>query len=277
MKRIYVLATELQSKRDALDDQRDKELKELEPLQKYSLSSNGDLIRKAARDRMRNDQGIDYEMSGKVMQMMRGVFEDIPDIYKDRAAEVRKQYSDSLAALERGYRPLFKNELDRIAAKVEKIKVEQQESGLLDARTMQEIQLLALRNDAVSRATLDDFAEKVKSSESALALLDQIAERSTQMDEYGRRMPSHRYRNMYAAEQNKKESAQDALKQLKAGINNYLSNHADRASRIQQEHYNMTHGTQIESARWKFADMRTFYRRIEVDDGSVEMLSALED
>ena len=59
MKRIYVLATELQSKRDALDDQRDKELKELEPLKKYSLSQNGDAIRKAARERMRNNEGID--------------------------------------------------------------------------------------------------------------------------------------------------------------------------------------------------------------------------
>ncbi|MBQ8328806.1 MAG: hypothetical protein IJX83_04155 [Lachnospiraceae bacterium] len=275
MKRIYVLATELQSKRDALDDQRDKELKELEPLKKYSLSQNGDAIRKAARERMRNNEGIDYDLNGKVMQMMRGVFEEIPDVYKDRCEEVRQQYSNSLTALEKGYRPLFKNELDRIAAKVEKIEVEQ-ESGLLDARTMQEIQLLALRSDAVSKATLDSFAEKVKSSESALALLDQIAERSTQVDEYGRRRPSHRYRNMLTVKQNNKQKAEDALKQLKAGVNNYLSNHADRASRIQQEHYNLVHGTQIESARWKFADMNAFYRRIEVDDDSVKVLSALE-
>ena len=258
-----------------MDDQRDKELKELEPLKKYSLSQNGDAIRKAARERMRNNEGIDYDLNGKVMQMMNGVFEEIPDVYKDRCDEVRQQYSNSLTALEKGYRPLFKNELDRIAAKVEKIEVEQ-ESGLLDARTMQEIQLLALRSDAVSKATLDGFAEKVKSSESALALLDQIAERSTQVDEYGRRLPSHRYRNMLTVKQNNKQKAEDALKQLKAGVNNYLSNHADRASRIQQEHYNLVHGTQIESARWKFADMNAFYRRIEVDDDSVRVLSALE-
>ena len=59
MKKIYELASQLQSKRDALDDQRDKELKALEPLKKYSLRHNIDEIRRAAREKMRSRQEID--------------------------------------------------------------------------------------------------------------------------------------------------------------------------------------------------------------------------
>ena len=276
MKKIYELARQLQSKRDALDDQRDKELKKLEVLKKYSLRHNENTLRSAARAKLRSRGVDDFGSQEEILQLMEGILEETPDIYADRVAEVRKQYSDSLIALEKGYRPLFQHEVDRLRQTVEKIEVEQ-ESDLLDAKTMQEIQILALRNDAVSRTVLDGFADKVKSSESALQLLDQIAERSTPKDMYGRHMPSHRYRNMYVVKQNRKEKAQDALKQLAAGVGNYLSYHSDRASRIQQQHYNETHGTQVDSARWKFDDMSTFYNRIEVDADCMEVLSTLEE
>lgn len=274
MKKIYELAKQLQSKRDALDDLRDKQLKELEPLKRYSLQHNMDAIRRAARAKMRSRQDLDNGTQQEILQLMEGMFDDFPDVYTDRAAEVRKQYTDSLTALEKGYRPLFQNEVDRLKQAVEKIEVEQ-ESDLLDAKTMQDIQLLVLRNDAVSGAVLDSFADKVKNNESALALLDQIAERSTPVDMYGRHIPSHRYRNLYVRKQNRKEKAENAVRQLTAGIANYLSYHSDRASRIQQTHYNETHGTQIDSARWKFSDMDTFYSRIEVDGDSVEVLGTL--
>lgn len=276
MKTIYDLAKKLQSKRDALDDWRDKSLKELEPLKRYSVWHNLDSIRSKARAKMRSRQDLDNGTQQEILQLMEGMFDDFPDVYTDRAAEVRKQYTDSLTALEKGYRPLFQNEVDRLKQAVEKIEVEQ-ESDLLDAKTMQEIQLLVLRNDAVSGAVLDSFADRVKNNESALALLDQIAERSTPMDMYGRHLPSHRYRNMLTVEKNKKEQAQEALRQLVAGVNNYLSNHSDRASRIQQEHYNMIHGTQEDSARWKFSDIDAFYHQIEVDEDALDALGTLEE
>ena len=276
MKKIYELARQLQSKRDALDDQRDKELKKLETLKKYSLRHNENTLRSAARAKLRSRGVVDFGKQEEILQLMEGILEGTPDYYEDRVAEVRKQYSDSLIALEKGYRPLFQHEVDRIAAAVDKIEVEQ-ESNLLDPKIMQELQLLSMRTDAVSSTVLDSFADKVKSSESALQLLDQIAERSTTKDMYGRHMPSHRYRNMYVVKQNKKEMAQDALKQLAAGVGNYLSYHSDRASRIQQQHYNETHGTQVDSARWKFDDMDSFYNRIEVDADCMEVLSALEE
>lgn len=276
MKEIFRLATELQKKRDALDDKRDAEIKALEPLKRYSLRHNADSIRTAARAKLRSRGVVDFGKQEEILQLMEGILEETPDIYADRVAEVRKKYSDSLIALEKGYRPLFQHEVDRLRQAVERIEVKQ-ESDLLDAKTMQEIQLLALRNDAVSRTVLDGFADKVKSSESALALLDQIAERSAPKDMYGRHMPSHRYRNMYVVKQNRKEKAQDALKQLAAGVGNYLSYHSDRASRIQQQHYNETHGTQIDSARWKFEDISTFYSRIEVDTDALDVLGTLEE
>lgn len=274
MKKIYELASQLQSKRDALDDQRDKELKALEPLKKYSLRHNRDAIRRAARAKMRSRQDIDSATQSEILQLMGGLTEEIPDIYEDRAAEVRKQYRDSLTALEKGYRPLFQHEVDRLKQAVERIEVEK-ENDLLDAKTMQELQLLSLSTDSVSTAVLDQIAEKAKSNETVLKVLDQIAERSTPMDMYGRHLPSHRYRNMLTVEKNKKEQAQDALRQLTAGVSNYLSNHSDRASRIAQEHYNDVHGTQVDSARWKFDDMNTFYHRIEVDADCMEVLSTL--
>lgn len=276
MKEIFRLATELQKKRDALDDQRDKELKKLETLKKYSLRHNENTLRSAARAKLRSRGVVDFGSQEEILQLMEGILEETPDIYADRVAEVRKQYSDSLIALEKGYRPLFQHEVDRLRQAVEKIEVEQ-ESDLLDPKIMQELQLLSMRTDAVSSTVLDSFADKVKSSESALQLLDQIAERSTPKDMYGRHMPSHRYRNMYVVKQNKKEMAQDALKQLAAGVGNYLSYHSDRASRIQQQHYNETHGTQIDSARWKFEDISTFYSRIEVDTDALDVLGTLEE
>ena len=274
MKKIYELASQLQSKRDALDDQRDKELKALEPLKKYSLRYNSDAIRRAAREKMRSRQDIDSATQSEILQLMGGVSEVIPDIYEDRAAEVRRQYRDSLTALEKGYRPLFQHEVDRLKQAVERIEVKQ-ENDLIDAKTMQELQLLSLSTDSVSAAVLDRIAEKAKSNETVLKVLDQIAERSTPMDMYGRHLPSHRYRNMLTVEKNKKEQAQDALRQLVAGVGNYLSYHSDRVSRIAQDHYNDIHGTQVDSARWKFSDMDTFYNRIEVDADNVEILGTL--
>ena len=276
MKEIFRLATELQKKRDALDDQRDKELKKLEELKKYSLRHNENTLRSAARAKLRSRGVVDFGSQEEILQLMEGILEETPDIYADRVAEVRKQYSDSLIALEKGYRPLFQHEVDRLRQAVERIEVEK-DNDLLDAKTLQDIQILSLRKNAVSREVLDGFADKVKGNESALALLDEIAERSTPMDVYGRHLPSHRYRNMLTVEKNKKEQAQDALRQLVAGVSNYLSFHSDRASRIQQQHYNETHGTQVDSARWKFEDANTFFDRIEVDSDSLEVLSALEE
>lgn len=272
MKEIFRLATELQKKRDGLDDERDARLKEIEPLKKYSLRQNADTIRRAARAKLRSRGITDIATQDEVLELLSGL--ELPDVYEERRAEIMKQYHDSLRSLERGYRPLFQNEVNRLKQAVEKIEVKQ-ESELLDAKTMQEIQLLALRKDTVSRDTLDSFADKVRGNESALALLDEIAERSTPLDLYGRHLPSHRYRNMLTVERNKKEQAQDALRQLTNGVANYLSYHSDRASRIQQEHYNMMHGTEINSARWAFSDMSTFFDRIEVDTESVETLQTL--
>ena len=276
MKEIFRLATELQKKRDALDDQRDKELKKLEELKKYSLRHNENTLRSAARAKLRSRGVVDFGSQEEILQLMEGILEETPDIYADRVAEVRKQYSDSLIALEKGYRPLFQHEVDRLRQAVERIEVEK-DNDLLDAKTLQDIQILSLRKNAVSREVLDGFADKVKGNESALALLDEIAERSTPMDVYGRHLPSHRYRNMLTVEKNKKEQAQDALRQLVAGVSNYLSFHPDRAGGIQQQHYDETHGTQVDSARWKFEDANTFFDRIEVDSDSLEVLSALEE
>ena len=225
---------------------------------------------------MRSRGIVDVEIQSDILDLLGGLADKAPDVYEDRCAEVRRQYRDSLTALEKGYRPLFQHEVDRLKQAVERIEVEK-DNDLLDAKTMQEIQLLSLRKNAVSREVLDGFADKVKGNESALALLDEIAERSTPMDVYGRHLPSHRYRNMLTVEKNKKEQAQDALRQLVAGVSNYLSYHSDRASRIQQQHYNETHGTQVDSARWKFDDMNSFYHRIEVDGDCMEVLSALEE
>lgn len=276
MKKIYELASQLQSKRDALDDQRDKELKALEPLKKYSLRHNSDAIRRAARANMRSRGIVDVETQSEILELLGGLTDETPDVYEDRCAEVRRQYRDSLTALEKGYRPLFQHEVDRLRQAVERIEVEK-DNDLLDAKTLQDIQILSLRKNAVSREVLDGFADKVKGNESALALLDEIAERSTPMDMYGRHLPSHRYRNMLTVEKNKKEQAQDALRQLVAGVSNYLSYHSDRASRVQQQHYNEVHGTRIDTARWKFDDMSTFLHQIEVDTDSVEVLGTLGD
>lgn len=273
MEKIYRLAKELQSKRDALDEQRDKELREIEPLKKYSLKHNADSIRRMARAKLRSRGVTDTETQCEVLELLSGL--DIPDVYTERVQEVKKRYSDSLGALERGYRPLFQNELNAIAAAVGRIKPEQETDTLLDEKTMQAIQLLALRKDTVSRAELDSFADMAKGNLSALTLLDQIAERSTPQDMYGRRTPSHRYRGMYVQKQSRKEKAENAARQLAAGVSNYLNNHSDRASRIAQEHYNLTHGTEINSARWAFSDMDTFYNRIEVDADSMEILGTL--
>ncbi len=277
MKAIFELAKQLQSKRDALDDKRDAEIKALEPLKRYSLRRNAGSIRTAARAKLRSRGIDDFGSQEEVLYLMEGIFDELPDVYEERVGEVRKQYSDSLNSLEKGYRPLFQHELDRIKASVGKIEEEKKTDAPLDATQMQKLQLLALRNDAVSKAELDGFAEMAKGNLSALTLLDQIAERSTPQDMYGRHMPSHRYRNMYSAERSKKEKAEDALKQLAQGVSNYLNNHSDRASRIQQEHYNLAHGTQVDSARWAFSDLDTFYHRIEVDSDSLEVLSALEE
>lgn len=274
MKEIFRLATELQKKRDELDDERDKRLKEIEPLKKFSLRQNADTIRRQARAKMRSRGITDIATQDEVLELLSGL--ELPDVYEERRAEIMKQYHDSLRLLERGYRPLFQNEVNRLKQAVEKIEVKQ-ESDLLDAKTMQELQLLSLSTDSVSTAVLDRIAEKAKNNETVLKVLDQIAERSTPMDMYGRHLPSHRYRNMLTVERNKKEQAQDALRQLTAGVANYLSYHSDRASRIQQTHYNETHGTQVDSARWKFDDMNSFYHRIEVDGDCMEVLSALEE
>lgn len=273
MKKIYELASQLQSKRDGLDDWRDEELKKLEPLKRYSLRHNSDSIRRMARAKLRSRGVTDNETQCEVLELLSGL--ELPDIYEERVSELRKQYLDSLGALERGYRPLFQNELNAIAAAVGKIESEKETDTLLEPEVMQKLQLLSLRTDAVSRSELDSFADMAKGNLSALTLLDQIAERSTPQDMYGRHAPSHRYRGMYTQKQGKKEKAESAMRQLAAGINNFLSHHSDRASRIQQEHYNMTHGTQIDSARWKFSDLDAFYDRIEVDADSVEVLGTL--
>ena len=273
MEKIYRLAKELQSKRDALDAQRDKELREIEPLKKYSLKHNADSIRRMAREKMRSRGITDTETQCEVLELLSGL--DIPDVYTERVQEVKKRYSDSLGALERGYRPLFQNELNAIAAAVGRIKPEQETDTLLDEKTMQALQLLALRKDTVSRAELDSFADVAKGNLSALTLLDQIAERSTPQDMYGRRTPSHRYRGMYTQKQGRKEKAESAMRQLAAGVSNFLNHHSDRASRIQQEHYNMVHGTEVDTAKWKFEDANTFFDRIEVDADNVEILGTL--
>ena len=65
------------------------------------------------------------------------------------------------------------------------------------------------------------------------------------------------------------------MRQLAAGVSNFLNHHSDRASRIQQEHYNMVHGTEVDTAKWKFEDANTFFDRIEVDADNVEILGTL--
>ena len=275
MEKLYDIAVKLQKIRDTLDDQRDTDIKALEPLKKYSLQRNREKLRSNLFNELRRGTyNSDLEALGKVIDttLNSATLADFPDPYKDKVEEVRRQYRDSIKTLEKGYAPLFQNEIDRISKKVEEIKAAEKPEQNIDASTMQELQLMALRKDIVPRATLDDMAKKVKGSESALTLLDQIAERGTQTDMYGNHLPSHRYRNMYIKTTDAKAEAKATLRQLTAGIKYYLTNHSDRASRIQQEHYNQMHGTEIDSARWKFADREEFLRKIDVDANAVALM-----
>lgn len=281
MKKIYSIAVKLQKIRDTLDDQRDTDIKALEPLKKYSLQRNREKLRSNLFNELRRGTyNSDLEALGKVIDttLNSATLADFPDPYKDKVEEVRRQYRDSIKTLEKGYAPLFQNEIDRISKKVEEIKAAEKPAQNIDASTMQDIQLLALRKDVVSRTVLDEMAKRVIGSQSALALLDQIAERGTQTDMYGNHLPSHRYRNMYIEKEDTKSEARETVRQLTAGIKYYLNNHSDRASRIHQDYYNQMHGTEIDSARWKFTNCDEFLQKIEVDaDAVAKMMKAIEE